>query len=451
MTSTPAPRGPVAIVGAGLAGLAAAVTLAEAGRDCLLLERQPAVGGLARSLVLDGVTFDHGPHVLFEEDSPGGRLLLDALADEPVIARRFAFAIQAGGRHWAFPNHGDAWRYPWRFKREILAGLLAPGKSRPPGSESARDELAARTGPGLYDLLFKDMLRKKTGLPGEALHRHWLTRPSRSARGEPEPPPARSRLATLSGILARLRRRYRYPAHGFGTIPARLLERFIRAGGRAVLDCGTIGLERDADRITAVTTRAGRVAVSQLIWTAPLDRLRQALGLDVREPLRCEDILLVLLTYDCDRVPERPFVYVHHPDPTVVFNRSSYPASIFREQGPTDREGICLEITPGALAGNPSIGELAARAVADVERIGLHPAGRLRANKTVLLPSALPVYDLAYAQRLANARQGIGAVKNLLSVGRLGGWHFCLAPEAADQGIKAARHLLAATGDKETP
>jgi protoporphyrinogen oxidase len=438
-------------VGAGLAGLGAAVTLAEAGRNCLLLEREPEAGGLARSLALDGVTFDYGPHVLFEEQGPGGRLLLNALSGQPILSRRFAFAVEAGGRQWAFPNHFDVLRYPWRFKREILAGLFSPRKPRGVGDNAAQGELSAKTGPGLYDLLFRDMLRKKTGLDGETLHRHWLMRPPRTAHGELEPLCPRSRLATLLGVLARLRRRYLYPANGFGTLPEKLLERYARAGGRTVLDCGPITLERKADRICAVTVRGLRIAVDQVVWTAPMDRLQGALGLSDAPAPRFEDILLVLLTYDCPRPPKRPFVYVYHPDPTIVFNRSSYPASIFREHGPPGREGICLEITPGAVAGNLSMAVLAERAVADVARLGLHPAARLREMRTVRLPSALPVYDLGYEARMTGARQGIRAVENLLSVGRLGGWHFCMSPEATEQGIKAARHLLRASGGRETP
>jgi len=441
----------VLVVGAGLAGLGAAITLAEAGQNCLLLEREPEAGGLARSLALDGVTFDYGPHVLFADQGPGGRLLLKTLSGEPTISRPFAFAIEAGGRHWVFPNHFDVLRYPWRFKREILAGLLAPRKPGGTGQDAARDELSAKTGPGLYELLFRDMLRKKTGLDGEALHRHWLMRPPRTVHGDLEPLRPRSRAATLLGILARLRRRYIYPANGFGTLPEKLLERYARAGGRTMLQCGPITLERSADRICAVTVQGQRIAVDHVIWTAPMDRLQQALGLGHAPAPSFEDILLVLLTYDCPRPPKRPFVYVYHPDTTVIFNRSSYPGSIFREQGPPEREGICLEITPGAAAGRPSLDELAERAVADAARIGLHPTARLRQMRTVLLPSALPVHDLGYEARLAGARQGIRAVGNLLSVGRLGGWHFCMSPEAATQGIKAARHVLAAGGQKETP
>lgn len=440
----------ILVVGAGLAGLGAAVTLAETGRNCLLLEREPEAGGLARSLELDGVTFDYGPHVLFKEQGPGAQLLLETLSNEPTLSRRFAFAIQAGGRHWTFPNHFDVLRYPWRFQREILAGLLAPRKPREAGNDTAHNELSAKTGPGLYDLLFKGMLQKKTALDGEMLHRHWLMRPNRTAHGELEPFRPRSRVATLLGILARLHRRYIYPANGFGTLPKKLLQRYTRAGGRTVLDCGPITLERNTDRICAVTVQGQRTPVSQVVWTAPMDRLQQVLGLCDAPAPRFEDILLVLLTYDCPRPPRRPFVYVYHPDPTIIFNRSSYPTSIFREHSPPGREGICLEITPGAVAGSPSIEALAERAVADVARIGLHPAARQREIKTVLLPSALPVYDLGYEARMSKAHQDIRAIGNLLSVGRLGGWHFCMSPEAAEQGIKAARHILAADDERET-
>lgn len=447
---TPAPgtdnRKPCVIVGAGLTGLAAAVTLAEAGRDSLLLERESEVGGLARSFALDGVTFDYGPHVLFEDQGPGDRFLLETLSGAPAISRRFAFAIKADGRHWAFPNHVDVLRYPWRYKREILAGLLTSPNSRPIADATARDELAAKTGPALYDLLFRDMLRKKTALDGNALHRHWLIRPPRTALGELEPLSRRSRLATLVGILRRLRRRYVYPVNGFGELPRRLFERYARAGGRSILDCGQITLERSANRIAAIMSGNQRIEPSQVIWTAALDRLQQALGhTDAPRP-RFEDILLVFLTYTCPAPSRRPFVYVYHPDPSVVFNRSSYPTSIFREHTSPGCEGLCLEITPGAVPGNPGVEELVRRTISDVERIGLHPAARLREKKAVLLPSALPVYGLDYEACLARIRQDVQAVQNLLSVGRLGGWHFCMAPEATSQGLKAARHILAKEG-----
>ena len=56
---------PILVVGAGLAGLAAALDLAEAGRDVLLLERRPYAGGKAFSFQdpRGGALLDNGQHI----------------------------------------------------------------------------------------------------------------------------------------------------------------------------------------------------------------------------------------------------------------------------------------------------------------------------------------------------------------------------------------------------
>lgn len=48
------------IIGAGMTGLTAAYTLANAGEKCILLEREDTVGGDCRTYILDDITFDLG-------------------------------------------------------------------------------------------------------------------------------------------------------------------------------------------------------------------------------------------------------------------------------------------------------------------------------------------------------------------------------------------------------
>src|SRR4051812_49542501 len=65
------------VIGAGMAGVAAAVTLAECGMRPLLIESRPYIGGRARSFIHQrkGGEIDNGPHLLFGCYTPTPRPL----------------------------------------------------------------------------------------------------------------------------------------------------------------------------------------------------------------------------------------------------------------------------------------------------------------------------------------------------------------------------------------
>ena len=56
--------GRVAVVGAGWAGLAAAVVLAARGVPVTVFEASRSLGGRARRVAMDGVDLDNGQHIL---------------------------------------------------------------------------------------------------------------------------------------------------------------------------------------------------------------------------------------------------------------------------------------------------------------------------------------------------------------------------------------------------
>jgi phytoene dehydrogenase-like protein len=115
--SAPASHPDVVVVGAGLAGLAAATTLHRAGRRVQVLEASDAVGGRVRTDHVDGFTLDRGFQVMLTGYPEAHRQLdLDALQ-----LRRF----DPGALVW-WQGSGHVVGDPFRSPRTVASTALAP-------------------------------------------------------------------------------------------------------------------------------------------------------------------------------------------------------------------------------------------------------------------------------------------------------------------------------------
>ncbi|SHG73805.1 squalene-associated FAD-dependent desaturase [Jatrophihabitans endophyticus] len=86
--------GRVVVVGGGLAGIAAALHCADAGRPVTLYESRPRLGGMAFSFTRDGLSVDNGQHV-FLRCCDAYRGLLDRLGvtERTTLQRRLDIAV----------------------------------------------------------------------------------------------------------------------------------------------------------------------------------------------------------------------------------------------------------------------------------------------------------------------------------------------------------------------
>jgi uncharacterized protein with NAD-binding domain and iron-sulfur cluster len=157
--SPAAPR--VAVIGGGLAGITAAIALAEAGAAVTLLEARPRLGGATCSFSRDGLTIDTGQHI-YLGCCTAYRDLLGKLGmtEHAPIQDRFDVSVLAPG---ATPRRG-------RLRRTALPGPLhmLPALGRYPflslseRTSVARPALAMRfvdpARPGVDEQRFGDWL-----------------------------------------------------------------------------------------------------------------------------------------------------------------------------------------------------------------------------------------------------------------------------------------------------
>jgi squalene-associated FAD-dependent desaturase len=87
----------LAVIGAGYAGLAAAVELAAAGRQVEVFEASRVLGGRARAAQIDGFTVDNGQHILIGAYSETLRLMRAIGADPEVLLKRIPLRLEFPG------------------------------------------------------------------------------------------------------------------------------------------------------------------------------------------------------------------------------------------------------------------------------------------------------------------------------------------------------------------
>ena len=167
-------RDEIAVVGAGLAGLTAALRLAEAGHQVRVFERYPRPGGLARAFEIGGEPLESFYHHIFTTDTA-----YVALADELGLAHLIEWlpsrmGIWTDGRLWDFGTPASLLRFrPMRFldKARFAASTLLLQRSHDPtpfegvtAAEWIRRHQGERTwrtvwGPLLYQKFAEDAER----------------------------------------------------------------------------------------------------------------------------------------------------------------------------------------------------------------------------------------------------------------------------------------------------
>ena len=418
---------PVAVLGAGPAGLTAAHLLAGRGIPTIVFEADDAVGGLARTVVADGYRFDLGGHRFFTKSAE-----VEALWDE-VLGAEMLVRPRLSRIYW----RGRFVRYPLRATdvvakvgpAELLRCAASYGRARlrpRPEAESFEDWVSARFGRRLFELFFKTYTEKVWGVPTSELRAEWAAQRIADLslwRAAREALPGRRGEKPKSLI-----EEFRYPRLGPGQMWEEMARRIEARGGEVRLGTPVERLELDSGRLAAVVAGGERFEVAAAISSLPLRATVGMAGTAAPRPvgraargLRYRDFLTVALVIDGEPPFPDNWVYVHDPRARVGRIQNFRAWSPWMTPDPrrscVGLEYFCFEGDDLWGADDAALVELAR---AEIDRLGLVPASRVADGHVVRVPKAYPIYDAEYAPRLETIRGWLDGLANFQQIGRNG-------------------------------
>ena len=444
----------VLILGAGPAGLTAAYELSANGIPSVVIEQDPVVGGLARTVEYKGYLFDIGGHRFYTKVPMIEKIWRDVLGADLLVRERLSRIY--------YRSH--FFQYPLE-PADVIGGLgvievlrcgasFSKAKLFPRMPEDDFETwVSNRFGRRLFDTFFRAYTEKVWGIPCREISAEWAAQRIRGltlsslvkdAFGRPR----------KQGEIKTLIRQFLYPRRGPGMMWSRMSEILAGRGVRVLLN-STVETVAWNDGKFVVSAGGSRWTARQVISTLPIRNLVSLFSPRVPDAvshaasnLQYRDFIVVALILKRSRLFPDNWIYVHEPG--VMVGRIQNYGNWSPDMTP-DPEMTCLGLEYFCHEGdglwNMQDSDLAALARREIARLGLADADSVTDSTVIRVPKAYPVYDSGYRGRLDTVRQFLQTVPNLYLAGRNGLHRYNNQDHSMLTGILAARNILGASYD----
>lgn len=443
------------IVGGGLTGLACAYTLVQGGEPCLLIEKKEKIGGLTQSFHFHDCIFDLGPHVLLWDNATPAANLVKALMDQSEYRiTNWKMNFFMNEKYYGFPlGLLDYVSLPKSYSLSFLKSALFYSAK----DKSFQESMVSHVGNKMYQNFFSPYINKKAGCAdgGKQLHEDWWIKAKRNLRNEivrcADGDMARKDKFQYARKLAYIflkfinvlkpKDKMYYPRAGISVIPNKIWKAYQKKGGQTLLNCENITLVNSNNQIHQVRTNGHIYHVKNLIWTARAPELYDLLSVQA-DPMYYVSSGLVFLVLNRKIGFGKKVSCTYYPQPDIIFSRVYYPSYFCEETVPDGKDAICVELIVEGDLTTWSSEDIIEKTKHDLERLNICGPNDIEAAEFKKLSRVYPIYSLDYETRLSRVRNQLDQYNNLYTIGRLGGFYFCMMYDAINQGIETAKHIL---------
>jgi len=451
------------IVGAGPAGLTAALELGRLGLEGVVFEADEVVGGISRSVVFQGCRMDIGGHRFFTKAPEVESFWHDVLGEDLLVRERTS-RIYYQDRFFDYPlKPVNALRGLGVVEATRVVASYLQSQIFPIQDERTFDAwVSNRFGRRLFEIFFKTYTEKVWGMPCSEISAAWAAQRIKNLDLKTALTNAVLGNGTRNGeVVTSLIERFYYPRLGPGMMWERCRDLAAAHGIETHLRTRVVRIHHGDGRVNAVETagpggHTRREPCGSLISSMPIGDLVAAMDpaapaevQDAAQRLRYRDFLIVGLMVDREHLFPDNWIYVHAPDVRVgrVQNFKNWSPDMVDDSG---RSFIGLEyfVNRGDDLWNLPDGALITLGASEAQAIGLFEATEVRAGLVVRMPKAYPVYDAGYVGHLRVLREWLDRFENLFLIGRNGMHRYNNQDHSMLAAMTAIDNLLAGRTDK---
>ncbi|MEG3957048.1 NAD(P)/FAD-dependent oxidoreductase [Microcoleus sp. herbarium2] len=442
---------PVAIVGAGPAGLTAAYELVKQGIVPVVLEKGDKVGGIARTETYKGYRFDIGGHRFYTKVEAVQQLWQEVLGNEFIKVPRLS-RIFYRGKFFNYPISAFNTLFNLGIIESTLI-MLSYLKVRiwPLREEQTFEQwVINRFGERLYKTFFKTYTEKVWGIPCSEIQADWAAQRIKGLS---------LTTAIINALFGSndtktLIKEFDYPALGPGMMWEKFAEAVENKDGKVYLDTKVISWEREGNKIKSITAEHNgelvQYSADNFITSMPISALVARMKpqppeevLHAARSLKYRDFLIVSLIVDSKDLFPDNWIYIHSPEVKVgrIQNFKNWSAALV-----PDASKSCLGMEYFCSVGDEiwemSDAELVELATRELVGLGLATTADVEDGVVIRQPKAYPVYDGEYREHLRVLEGFLKGIENLQTIGRNGMHRYNNQDHSMLTGMLAVRNIL---------